>query len=163
MSAVQWKAGHEDSGFTLIELIVALIVLAVGILALSTTIPLLSRAGDTGDLEDQIRSARNCIETFVILENRGCIDISQAHCELDASDSTPEDWVDCGDTEETSQARNAVQQFCVDSNRGAPLNVICTHCTERGSAGGSRFHEILVSPAARPANDLVFRVPTSCS
>jgi prepilin-type N-terminal cleavage/methylation domain-containing protein len=72
-------------GFTLIELVVGLVILAVALLALMSTIPLLMGSSSVHDANQLAREGRSCAELLIALESSDELDLS-------ASASDPSQW-----------------------------------------------------------------------
>lgn len=139
-----------ERGFTLIELIVGMVIMAVGILALATTIPLLTRAGGTDDAERHIREARSCAEVLIALEERGGLRIEAGDCEQE--NAAPGNWAATNEDEEEvyEGAGAALERFC-----GVNLSVGC----EEDDVAGTLAYRISIGDSAGRFNPIRLLLP----
>lgn len=103
-------------GVTLIELVVALVILAVGLLALATTIPLFNRIVGAGDAEEYATEARSCAEVLIWLHEAPG-DVLEPDCNQDPGAA----WLD----QDNADAANYEALLVEVCGEDAPVEVTC--------------------------------------
>lgn len=130
-------------GTTLIELLVGLVIIAVAMAALATTLPLLTSLAATEDAEEFARDGRGCGEVLLAVFDAGALAVNGCP----ASNVTPGAWSD-PDAANSTEAANALNAAC----GRATLELSCT-------AGGSDYHEIEIRRAGGGMTPLVLQLP----
>ncbi|WP_018938948.1 MULTISPECIES: prepilin-type N-terminal cleavage/methylation domain-containing protein [unclassified Thioalkalivibrio] len=103
--------GIGSRGTTLIELLIGLVIIAVALAALATTLPLLTSLAATEDAEEFARDGRGCGEVLLAIFDADSLDLSGCP----ASGVDPANWAD-EDAPKTAEA-------------AALLNAACGHAT----------------------------------
>lgn len=128
-------------GLTLIELVVALVIIGVAMAGLAGTFALLTGVAGTEDAEEYAREARGCGEALLAVHQGPGL---QLHTQCGESDS-PATWAE-GD------AGEALGEIC----GGASLQV---RCTVDPDAEGGPVSEVRIGPARVGMTALYLQFP----
>ncbi|WP_028491573.1 prepilin-type N-terminal cleavage/methylation domain-containing protein [Thioalkalivibrio sp. ALE19] len=107
-------AGHRVRGLTLIELVVALVIIAVAMAGLAGTFALLTGVAGTEDAEQYAREARGCGEALLAVHGASALDFGDS---CNGNGDNPEDWA-----EEDSAGGDVLAGACRDD---VDLEVSC--------------------------------------
>lgn len=102
MVPVDRMRSFRSRGTTLIELLVGLVIIAVALAALATTLPLLTSLVATEDAEVFAREGRGCGEVLLAVHDAGGLDLS----------GCPATNVAAGDWADDAEAANALNAAC---------------------------------------------------